>query len=111
MPKLKLAVAQWGNVLFCQVQEQHELLRGKDDIYDVDGFTVTSEHAPSLGIKSLHLRGASRWADDMPFGLAYGNAEEAAAIVDRIRKAVHAINDSPCNRTVPIDSITLEVME
>lgn len=107
MEKLRIEIGRYGPLVFGKVLEMPERLRGKDKLWEGDGFMVCSVSHPALEKDRLYVRGTHLESDMRLFLYLYPAEVSVEEAVQTIKRAVAEINAGlPCDArgaTVPLE--------
>lgn len=93
--KLKIRLLRIENTLFYRVLEQDESLRGKEIIYEKDGFYVMSVVSLAMEKDGLYIRGSEELFDGNWCHYNFPSKEECDAYIEKVKTALLEINGGP----------------
>lgn len=92
---------QYHSVLCGRVLAMSEDLRGKGIIHEKDGFSISSETAPSLAMNRLYVRGSDTGCDETAFCWQYSSAQKASEFKSAFIRMIRELNIENCYSCQP----------
>jgi len=111
MPRLRVGIVRFNNVVLAQVLEQDEALRGGGGIHGSGEYGVYSSECPTIGAFSLSVRGTEREDDCITVCRPFPTEAEAKDWVRNITALIHEINHEPAQAKPDDGSVQVIVAE